>query len=406
MPATVVERWGSLSATGFIKENAFGTALTPTTFLPMSGNSLERDPGLFSPKVMMGQRDVNVFPLQGQFKNSGGIDAPLFPTQSIALLAGAIGTDAAAGNGVTGTAAASPSPTTLNGGVSAGASSITLQSATGYAIGDVIQIDVNGAGPVTTAECRKISNLVTTTATLDVALSYAHLTGVAVKRLQTPYTHTITQSTSLPSFTIEKNLGSAQSLVFAGTRIGKLTVSASASNAEVQMKADVVAKSSVVQATPTALSYVDESPYVFAETTVSLWGNAVAQASSVELTIENGLKDTFTFNSSHNLQFLTPVTLKVSGKADLVFYSLDDTDWGWWTKAGNKTEGAVQVAFTHPSSAGAVTFNLPRAVIRTTGDAVKMEDIILTTVNFDAYLKLSTLQTVGATVVNSAYLPY
>lgn len=404
MPTTVVERYGSLSATGIAKETVFGTAVTPTVFVPMTGNGLELDPGLFSPKVMFGHRDVNTFPLYGQNKVAGSLAAPLFPTQGMAMVSGAIGTDAAAGAGVTGTGATSA--TTLNGGVSAGATTVVLTSATGYAQNAYIQIDVNGSGPTTTAEVRKITNLVTTTATLDTALSYSHLTGAAVSVVTAPFVHTIQQATTLPSFTVEKNLGGFESLKFAGAKVNKLGLSVAASNQEIALSLDLMAQSAVVQATPTAITVTNESPYVFAETTATIFGTATTQVSAVDLSIENGLKDTYTFNSSHNLQFLSPVTVKGSAKVDLVFTSLDDTDWGFWTKMVNGTEGALLTTMTHPASAGTVAVNFPRARIRTSTDAVKMEDIILTTLNFDAYFDFTTSRTVSATVTNANYLPY
>lgn len=404
MPSTVVERFGSLSATGIAKETTFGSAVTATTFLPMTGNQLELDPGLFSPKVMFGQRDVNTFPLYGQYKNAGSISGPLFPTNGMMLLAGAIGADAAAGSGVTGS-----SPTTantLNGSTSAGATTVTLTSATGYTVGTYIQVDVNGSGPTTTAEVRKITIVSTNTLTLDTALTYAHTTGAATAKVVAPFVHSITQATSLPSFTVEKNIGGTESLIFAGSKVGKYGLQVQNGNSEVSMSADLVAKSSAVQATPTAIAVTDESPWVFAEATASIWGTAATQVTSMDFSIENGLKETYTFNSSHNLQFLSPVTLAVTCKLDLVFHNLNDADWGYWTRMQAPDEGALSLTLTHPASAGAASITLARARIKSYGDAVKMDDIIMTSLNFDAYLKFSTLTTIGATVSNTQWLPY
>src|SRR5579859_108109 len=294
MPTTVVERYGSLSATGVAKETTFGTPVAASVFVPMTGNNLELDPGLFSPKVMFGQRDVNTFPLYGQYKNAGSLNFPLFPTQGINLLAGAIGADAAAGNGVTGTGSASPN--TLNGATIAGATTVTLTSATGYTANAFIQVDVNASGPTTTAEVRKIVSVSTNTLTLDTALTYAHANGAATKVVTAPFTHTITQATTLPSFTVEKNLGNFESLQFAGARINKFDMQVQNGNSEVACAVDLMAKSSAVLATPTAITVVNELPYVFAECTTSFNSQTISQTTNAEVTIENGLKDTFTFN--------------------------------------------------------------------------------------------------------------
>jgi len=94
----LTERPGSLSATGFAVETDFGEAVSATTFLPMTSNGMEYDPGWFSPTLMMGDRDKQVFNLEGEAKNVGTIEGPLFPSNAIPLLVAAIGTDAVTGS--------------------------------------------------------------------------------------------------------------------------------------------------------------------------------------------------------------------------------------------------------------------------------------------------------------------
>lgn len=93
----VTEKYGSRSATGIAVESEYGVPVAATTFLPMTGNTMEVDPGWFSPELMMGVRDLHVFPMQGEMKFEGAIDGPLFPSNAIPLLVAAIGTDAVTG---------------------------------------------------------------------------------------------------------------------------------------------------------------------------------------------------------------------------------------------------------------------------------------------------------------------
>ena len=51
---TIVEAYGSLSATGLAEEVTFGTAVAATSFQPMTGNTMTSDPGWFSPMLMQG----------------------------------------------------------------------------------------------------------------------------------------------------------------------------------------------------------------------------------------------------------------------------------------------------------------------------------------------------------------
>lgn len=96
---TITERFGSLSATGAAIESVFGTPVAATTFLPMSGNGMESDPGWFSPTLMHGTRDKQVFNLYGEEQNVGAVEGALFPSNAIQFLVAAIGTDAVTGTG-------------------------------------------------------------------------------------------------------------------------------------------------------------------------------------------------------------------------------------------------------------------------------------------------------------------
>lgn len=479
MPTTIVERYGSLSATGAAKETAgFGTTATPSTFLPMAGNSLELDPGLFFPKVMMGQRDLNIFPVYGQYKNAGAINGPLFPSNAVTLLPGSIGGDGTTGYGVS-SAPTTPTSTTLSAGPSAGATTVTVTSATGFAIGQqiiidtggltevrkisnvagsvitladaltyahasgvaavtgttttmsapsiatattitvtsatgivanttYIQIDVNSVAGGTTSEVRKVTNVVSTTLTLDTALVYAHGNTSQVTIVSGPYIHQIRQANTLPSYTIEKNIGGYESLQFTGSRINKLDIQSSTGNSEATVSYDFRSKHAQVLATPSTISVTDESPYVFAETSLWLSGTQAIQATTANLTLENGLKDTYTYNGSHDLQFLTPVTRAASFKTDVVFTSLDDPTWGYWTQMTStpSTNFPVMLTFAHPGTGGTISFYLPKGRLKSYSDAVKLEDIVISTLTFDMALDLATLTTITCTIINNYYLAY
>lgn len=402
---TIIERSGALSATGLAKETTFGVPVAATAFLPMSANSLATDPGWFSPVLMQGVRDKQVYNLYGEQKNAGAITGPIFPSNAMQLLVASIGADNVAGSGITGVAGTGS--TTLSGGVSAGAGTITVASATGFTSGQVVQIDVNGTGPTTTAECRKIT-VSGTTFTLDQPLSFSHLTGVAVIGVVAPYTHTIQQQNTLPSLTIEKNIGGYQSLQYAGCRINKWDLKAPVGNNPVEMTADIMAQSVAVLGTPTPISITNESPFVFAEASVSIYGNARAEASNIAMSIENGIKETYTYGGNHGPSFLTPVTLHATGTLDLVFSSLNDATYGDFTKMVNGTLGALTFSLTHPASAGTITITHPQVALSKYGNDLKTEDVIMSALTYEASRPLSgtSQYTVQATVVNSVYLPY
>src|SRR5690242_10952521 len=157
---TITERLGSLSATGIAKETTFGTPVVPSTFLPMLSNTMEEDPGWFSPEVMQGVRDLHIYNLQVGAKYQGAVPGRWFPSNAMALVAASIGQDANVGFGVIGTFA-SPTSTTLNGAITAGATSFVVTSGTGFAVGQQVTVDTG-----TFQEVRKITAVASTTITV------------------------------------------------------------------------------------------------------------------------------------------------------------------------------------------------------------------------------------------------
>lgn len=411
MPTAVKAAYGALSDTGLAREAVYGTALTPTTFMPMTGNGLNLDPGLFSPKLMFGHREVNSFALQGQYKNTGAIAGPLWPTNAATLIPGAIGPDAQPGYGVVG--ATGSGSTTLSSPSAAGATSVSVAASAGFSVGQVVQVDVNNTTGPTTAECRKITTITGSgpyAINLDSALTYAHASGVAVIGVVAPYTHAIQQAVALSSYTVEKCLGGpalygGESLQFAGARVNKLSINATATDAEVTLSADMVAQSVGVLDTPSTVAVVTEEPFVFAEATLSLFGQTLAIATGFTLDIDNKLESTYTFNGSHNLQFLTPTTFEATGKVDMVWQSFDDVTWGYFSKMLQAANGVLTFTLAHPSSGGSVSFSCPQVYIKSLPEDPKMENIITSTLNYVSFLNLAAGNSISATIVNSAYLP-
>ena len=474
---TFVEKNGALSATGLAVEAVFGTAVAANSFQPMTGNTMEEDPGWFSPPLMQNLRDKQVYNLYGEAKYTGTVSGPIFPSQAMEFLVASIGKDAAVGWGVA-APNSTPTSTTLNGATAAGATTITVTSATGFVVGQqvvvdtgsnqefrkisnvagsvitvadalslahatlvtvttgttttlsapsivgatsvtvtsatgivtgtIIQIDVNSVSGTTTSEIRKVTNVVTTTLTLDVALGYAHASAAQVNIVVAPFTHSIIEQNTLPSLTVEKNIGGFQSLQFAGCRVGKFNLKAPVGNTPVEVSADLSGRSVAVLDTPTGVTLVNEEPFVFAEANLTMFGTLRTETSVVNLMIDNGLKETYTYSNQHGPSYITPCTLLVNGTLDLVFDSLDDSTYGDFNRMANGTLGVLQFSLVHPSSGGTITFNLPQIVLNKFANDLKMEDVVMSSLSYEASRPLSgaTLYTIAASVVNNTYTAY
>lgn len=403
---TITEALGSLSATGLAKEASFGVPLAATTFLPMTDNTMDEDPGWFSPTLMMGTRDKQIYNLQGEEKNAGSITGPLFPSNAMALLVASIGADNVSGAGITGTG--STSATTISAPVTAATSVCTVAAIGTIVIGSIVQLDVNASGPTTTAEVRKVTGVAGSVLTVDQPWTYGHLSSAPIKIVAAPFTHTIQQANTLPSLTVEKNMGGLQSLQFAGCKVNKMGIKCPVGNNPVEMTADMMAQSVTSMSTPTAIAITNELPFVFSEAALSIYGGPRADISNIGISIENGIKETYTFSGNHGPSFLTPVTLHVSGAIDAVWSSLTDATYGDWTKAHNQTLGALTFSLTHPASAGTISITMPQIALSKFGGTIKDEDVVMSALTYEASKPLSggSLYTIQATVANSVYLPY
>ena len=402
---TITERYGSLSATGIAKEVTFGTPVAATAWLPMTGNTMETDPGWFSPEVMEATRDLHVYNLYGQAHYTGAIDGPFFPDNAAELLTASVGMDAQPGYGVTG--ATGSGTTTLAAGSAANATALTLTANASFTNGQVIQVDVNNTATPTTAECVKIvSGGGTTSIVVTPALTYAHSTSAPVKGVVAPYTHTFIQTNGLASLTVEKNLGGFQSLQFAGCKVGKLSIKAPATSEAVSVTYDVTGQSAAILTSPTAVSILADVPFVFAEATLTLFSNARNDVSSVQIDIDNGLKETYTYSGQHGPSFITPVTVTASGTIAVVWSSLNSGTYGDYSSMVNGTLGSLAWTCTHPVNNESITITLPQVVLSKYGNDVKMTDVIMSNLTFEATKSLSAGYTIQATLVNNEYIAF
>lgn len=483
------------------KEVTFGVPVAPSTFIPDTGCTIESEPGLFYPAVMMGVRDLNVFPLYGERKNTGAITGPLFPTNGTPILVASIGTDASQTGTANGTvkngtlAAASKGATTLT-------YTVTTTTAAPVA-NDYLQVgpakgtfgSMSAPAPSGAAFVVKITSVSGSGPyTLTVpALPSAVAASTVAQACKAPFFHNVKQANTLASLTVEKNIGGYESLQFAGTRVSKYALKCQATNTEASFTANVMAKSvvplthsgntisattlattaltqgtpytaitttaaitaksgtwltlnnmtggvqyvclsstvtsstsvpvvgftanatypvtttTVTNASPSAISVVNELPFIFAEATLTVFGKTTTQVSNVQMTIDNGLKPTYTMNQSHTLQFLSPVIRHITGQFDLVFTSLDNATWGYWNKLNNGVSGALTYTFQHPLSPQyGISFHLTQINLAKYTDAIKLQTVVMTNLSFEAAYDLSntppsTIRVVIADGQNTAY---
>jgi hypothetical protein len=190
--------------------------------------------------------------------------------------------------------------------------------------------------------------------------------------------------------------------------VGKFDMKAPVGNTPVDISVECTGRSVNVLNTPTAITIANELPFVFAEANLNVFGSLRTEVSNTTIAINNGLKETYTYSNFHGPSFITPVTLHTNGAIDLVFSSLNDATYGDFNRMANGTLGQLQFSLVHPASGGTITVFLPQVVLDKYANDIKMEDVVMSNLTYEATRPLSgnTQFTIQATVTNSVYLPY
>lgn len=217
------------------------------------------------------------------------------------------------------------------------------------------------------------------------------------------YTHTIAEANILHSLTVEKNIGNFESLQFAGTRVSKYSIKATAGNTPAEFTADLVAQSVAILTTPTTVVTVNEEPFVFAEFTLTSGVNILQQATNFQLDIDNALKETYTFSQSNEVSFLTPTALKVSGSFDVVFDDLSAGLYDFFTQVKAGTQAALTFKLAHPSG-DSIEFSMPLVTLSKSNQDTKPESVVMETIDFQAMYSAGS--TISAVVVNGVATAY
>jgi hypothetical protein len=171
--------------------------------------------------------------------------------------------------------------------------------------------------------------------------------------------------------------------------------------------------------TPSTPSWVFDTPFVFAEGTVTLYNGVIATVTDLTFSLDNGVKSVHTIqNVGHSPSFITPQHIKVSGTMKVVFQSLDDATVGYFNKAlppsaangygPSGIQGALSFTFAHPASAGgdSITIDVPQINLSKYADTLNIGDLVVTDLGWEASYSQSSGYTVQAQVTNSHSASY
>lgn len=282
-----------------------------------------------------------------------------------------------------------PVSTTTNGSVSAGATSVTLTSATGLAANDYIVIESGTAK----AELVKITSIATNTLTIP-ALKFAHSSGVAVnKSIGEVLKHVFTPQLLVESFTSQFKYGQATyGKEVTGTTMTGLTLEFG--DDLLTASASVAAKEVYDTATPTTPTFDANAGRVFTfrDITIDIGSVTGAQVNvtggSVQISHEAFTEDYR--QGSDTVGSIPAGYFSAEGNLDFVMNSAADANLDPWFR-GTAGSDKLDVVITYTgdvvvgSTYRQIKVTLPRTMVLEAGPAVSVGERIMRTVSFKTF---------------------
>ena len=376
----------------------------------MVANAMEVDPGLFFPPVIVGQPDEFIFGLYGQEKDGGAIDAPIFPTNGIAMLAYALG----GADIVTGS---SPGPYTHTIGERGTGQppSMTVEKIIGgkqsliFPGSKVAKYTLKGQATDTEASAAidMMSQSFQIGTSPGVSTTIAVGSNAAILPQATIH---VASTTGAPTD------GLAYIVTTAGTEIVQYT-GVSGGNTLTGCTGGTGTMSTggavLFSSTMGVPSYVNEEPFVFAEFILDWKGAQISQAGNFTIEIDTGVKPTYTFNGSHEAQFITATKIGAKGSFDVVWDALNDADglgYDFFSQIQEMANGAspasLSFALTHPATGYGITLSMPNVFLAKSQHPVKLGDVVMETIEFTAARPPGASYTIQAVIVNGTSSAY
>jgi hypothetical protein len=272
----------------------------------------------------------------------------------------------------------------LDGATAIGDTSFDVTDSTGYATDDYIQVDLT-----TKAEVRKITNVSSNTITVDYPLSFAHADAATCNEVTSPYTHTISETTTLRSITehveIQDADGNSELMRrYAGGKCNRATISASEGEI-LKMGVDELVfntyahdisgetgyDSGIAAVTP---SYPTTEVYLFSTGAISLFDSEVARIRAFNLSIDNAIEPKYYVSDDGTAQ--CPYEVREGRRTYTLAISVDVEDNTMFTELirqgtySSVFKGfTVSAVFTRGAS-DTITITLPPSAPAAGGDAM------------------------------------
>ena len=211
-----------------------------------------------------------------------------------------------------------------------------------------------------------------------------------------PATHTIKpdqpNAKSWKTLTVEYNRAGLDSRQFAGAYFNKMSLKFTSKEVATVMY-DWLAMTDA-NVTPTTPSWGTSNPLALADYTVSVLGSPDISVMTTDINLDNGAKQYWTFNSSNYPQAIPPLKRVVTGQWTNIVQSAT-----YYTDMLAATTGAF--VFTATQGSNSVEVNLPKIIITKIAEPLKVGEVFIFTVDFQALWDSVTSLDIEAIVVNT-----
>jgi len=222
------------------------------------------------------------------------------------------------------------------------------------------------------------------------------------------YEHTFESSATLPSYTIEINVGDTMRRKVPGGKIDELTLSC-ADGEMLSATASMIGKGEEIDETVRTPSYGTETPFAWSQGQVTIDGTVEANVESIEIVNTNSLIDDFyAIDETRERAGLPEGRREITGSLDISFEDVDYYKWflgGGTAPQSTPRFASLTLEFTGPvfaeGSAYYLNVSLPKMRLDTSDVAISDADRVVQSIDFDALEDPSSGDDITAKLVNS-----
>lgn len=229
--------------------------------------------------------------------------------------------------------------------------------------------------------------------------------GTVTQGTTSPYTHTFVGASTIPSYTVEVNVGESMVRTIPGCKVGTLTISCAAAEPATITATLVGQTETIGTAFATAPTFSTLEPFKWSECKVTIDGTVDANIENLECVIENNLvTDLRTMNETRTIKELPVRQRIITGSMDLNFTS--KTYYEWFLGGGTEPQISPRFCslvfeFIPANTDYKLKITMSRVRLRTDSASISGTDRVVEGIEYDAIRDPSTEKDIEVELTNT-----